>query len=161
MSLPFATSSTVYWKSVHVIATPSDHTASGEISYVIFSTGSVSNFGSPASTVPGSSTTLPSCTTERNAIGCVVNCAIHEPHCEPPHWPIQSKQSGSCSAPTTSVPPSGTGSLLVTGELPLLAALPEPELPHAATITESTLNRTNARRKRRAIRDLSGTSAGE
>ena len=38
---------------------------------------------------------------------CVSSCAIHVPHDEPEHCPSQSKQSGSCSAPITSVPPSG------------------------------------------------------
>src|SRR6185436_12892685 len=123
------------------------------MSYVIVSTGSVSNFGMPASTAPGASVTLPSFTTVRNAIGTVAYCAIHEPHCEPAHCPIQSKQSGSSAAPIVTVPPYGTGSLVVTTDAPELpAGPPGVALPHAAMMTESAPNRAAARRKRRAIR---------
>ncbi len=116
---------------------------------MIFSTGSVSNFGMPASTVPGTSVTLPSFTTVRNAIGSVAYCAIHEPHCEPPHCPSQSKQSGSCSAPIVMEPPYGTGSPVVTTELPEVPGEPlGVALPHAAMITESAPKSAIARRKR-------------
>src|SRR5689334_7282017 len=107
----------------------------------------------PASTAPGTSVTLASFTTVRNAIGNVAYCAIHEPHCEPPHCPIQSKQSGSCSAPIVMVPPYGTGSFVVTTDAPEVPAFPlGVALPHAAMITESAPNSATARRKRRAIR---------
>src|SRR5947209_18786482 len=80
----------------------------GLMLYVIFSTGLVSSFGTPASTGPGTSTSLPSCIEARNTCGMDWICAIQKPHEEPEHDPIQSKQSGSCSAPTTTVPPLGT-----------------------------------------------------
>src|SRR5437867_1464521 len=107
----------------------------------------------PASTAPGSSETLPSFTTVRNAIGTVAYCPIHEPHCEPLHDPIQSKQSGSSAAPIVMLPPNGTGSLVVTTEPPEVPACPwGVELPQAAVITESAPSSAIAHRKRRAIR---------
>ena len=101
----------------------------------------LTNFGSPVSTAPGSHLmSLPS-TTERNAIGWVSIWAIHVPHAEPAHWPNQSRQSGSCSAPTTSVPPFGTAATAVVGSAPAPVVLVL--LPQAARVTESAVSMTS------------------
>ena len=72
------------------------------------SVGDVVNVGMPVSTGPGTSTTLPFCTTVLKTHGCVSGCTIQAAHAAPEHPPIQSRQSGSCSEPITIVPPCGT-----------------------------------------------------
>src|ERR1700704_1755417 len=107
----------------------------------------------PASTAPGVSTILLPCTTERKACGRVSSCPMYVPHPEPAHEPSQSKQLGSSSAPTVTVPPNGAGVALVVGVPLLFADLPVlDELPHAASVSDRAVRAMSARGNDRAIR---------
>jgi hypothetical protein len=119
---------------------------------VIFSTGVAWKVGAPLSTGPGCSTSWPSLMTSRNTIGCVLICAIQVPQLDPEQAPIQSMQLGSCSAPITTVPPLGTGPVLVMLEPPDDGeALPLPELPQAESVRARAVATTSARGKNRAM----------
>ena len=151
MLAPVAICCHVYLKSSHVIATPSDQTALGLMWYVIVSTGVAEKVGMPVSRSLGSFfSTPPPCGTGSKARGMVWYCPIQAPQLDPPQASIQSKQSGSCSAPTVKVPPFTIAGAFVVVDPP---PLPEPLLlllPQAAR-TMATVAATATRRMWRQL----------